>query len=113
MCIISLRGTPLFASLARSVLCDHATYSFGRSPHAFNNSSQNLHSLSSRVRRPHPAPHHLPHSPFSALNLSHASFNVLNTAALIIRCSVVASVGIYSTPVSKSPTTSNDTSQRQ
>jgi hypothetical protein len=31
----------------------------------------------------------------SVLNLSHASFNVLNTAALIIRCSVLASCGIY------------------
>jgi hypothetical protein len=31
----------------------------------------------------------------SVLNLSHASFNVLNTAALIIRCSVLAFCGIY------------------
>jgi hypothetical protein len=30
----------------------------------------------------------------SVLNLSHASFSVLNTAALIIRCSVLASWGI-------------------
>lgn len=32
-------------------------------------------------------------SPFSALNPSHASFSVANTAALIIFCSVVAVVG--------------------
>jgi hypothetical protein len=32
----------------------------------------------------------LTHSPFSVLNLSQASFRVANTAALIIRCSVVA-----------------------
>ena len=32
-------------------------------------------------------------SPFSVLNLSHASFSVANTAALIIFCSVVAVVG--------------------
>jgi len=34
------------------------------------------------------------HRLLSVLNLSHASFNVLNTAALIIRCSVLASCGI-------------------
>lgn len=33
---------------------------------------------------------------FSFLNLSHASFNVPNTLAEIILCSVVASEGIYS-----------------
>ena len=33
------------------------------------------------------------HKLFSALNLSHASFKVANTAALIIFCSVVAVVG--------------------
>lgn len=36
------------------------------------------------------------YSPFSFLNLSHASFSVLNTAALIIRCSVVAFCWIWS-----------------
>lgn len=36
-----------------------------------------------------------PHKLFSALNFSHASFNVANTAALIIFCSVVAVVGSY------------------
>jgi hypothetical protein len=36
-----------------------------------------------------------PYKPFSLLNLSHASFNVLNTALEIILCSVVASVEIY------------------
>lgn len=34
------------------------------------------------------------HRPFSDLNLSHASFKVLNTAPAIILCSVVASLGI-------------------
>lgn len=34
-------------------------------------------------------------SELSRLNLSHASFRVLNTAPAIIRCSVVAVVGIY------------------
>lgn len=34
------------------------------------------------------------HRLFSLLNLSHASFNVANTLAEIIRCSVVALVGI-------------------
>jgi hypothetical protein len=34
------------------------------------------------------------YSPFSFLNLSQASFRVLNTALEIILCSVVASVGI-------------------
>lgn len=33
------------------------------------------------------------HSPFSFLNLSQASFSVLNTAPAIMRCSVVAVVG--------------------
>src|SRR6266480_5602155 len=42
-------------------------------------------------------PHCMPlQSPFSFLNLSHASFNVANTAALIILCSVVAFCGILS-----------------
>lgn len=36
----------------------------------------------------------IPHIPLSALNLSQASFNVLNTDPAIILCSVVASVGI-------------------
>lgn len=34
------------------------------------------------------------YSPFSFLNLSHASFNVLKTAPAIIFCSVVALTGI-------------------
>jgi len=34
------------------------------------------------------------HRPLSLLNLSHASFSVLNTAALTMRCSVLASCGI-------------------
>lgn len=34
------------------------------------------------------------HRLLSVLNLSHASFKVLNTAALIMRCSVLASCGI-------------------
>jgi hypothetical protein len=35
------------------------------------------------------------HNPLSFLNLSQASFNVLNTDPLIIFCSVVADCGIY------------------
>lgn len=39
----------------------------------------------------------VPYRLLSVLNLSHASLSVLNTAALIMRCSVVASVGIWIT----------------
>ena len=35
------------------------------------------------------------HNPFSSLNLSQASFNVLNTAPAIILCSVVAVIGSW------------------
>ena len=39
--------------------------------------------------------HTNPYNPFSVLNLSQASFSVAKTAALIIRCSVVAVCEIY------------------
>ena len=48
---------------------------------------------------------------FSALNLSHASFNKLNTVPQSILCSVVASFGIYyhiSPHAPLSPSTSNE-----
>lgn len=41
------------------------------------------------------------YSPFSALNLSHASFSVLNTVAAIMRTSVDASCGSCSNPQSQ------------